>query len=513
MKNILNRVAIILLSITVIGLSSSCTQQKTSSTIVTNKTELLNKIKGGWAGKTIGCTYGGPVEFVFNGTMIQDYTPIHWADDFIEGYYESFPGLYDDVYVNITFMNVIERLGLKAPADSFALAFANQTYPLWHANQAAKYNIKRGIMPPLSGHWLNNPHADDIDYQIESDYSGLMCPAMPNTASTVNDKVGHIFNYGDGWYGGVFTGAMYSLAFVYDSPLVIVKEALKTIPKQSDFYQCVNEVLIAYEKDPSDWKSAWFELQKKWSSEVGCSFGVFAPLNIDAKINSAYVAIGLLYGEGDFFKTMDIATRCGQDSDCNAATAVGVLGTMMGYDAIPDYWINALKKVENRKIPYTNLTYIDLYDMGLKHALMVIEQEGGQILDDEIIIKYQQPVEVAFEKSFIGHYPTSKTKLNKVVEQLDEFTFNGIGILFMGYVSSTDKDYEAQVEMYINDQLIETAILPTSCSDAVDNRRTDLFWKYQLEKKDHKVTFKWLNPTVDSTVYFSEALVYSDVNR
>ena len=42
--------------------------------------ELMDKIKGGWAGQTIGCTYGGPTEFKFRGTMIQDYTPIEWDD-------------------------------------------------------------------------------------------------------------------------------------------------------------------------------------------------------------------------------------------------------------------------------------------------------------------------------------------------------------------------------------------------------------------------------------------------
>ena len=99
---------------------------------------------------------------------------------------------------------MFERLGLEAPADSFAISFANAGFPLWHANQVAKYNIKQGIMPPMSGHWLNNPHADDIDYQIEADFAGLMTPGMPNTASEISDRVGHIFTYGDGWYGGVY---------------------------------------------------------------------------------------------------------------------------------------------------------------------------------------------------------------------------------------------------------------------------------------------------------------------
>src|SRR5699024_9609383 len=110
--------------------------------------------------------------------------------------YEHAPGLYDDIYMDLTFVEVFEKKGLDAPTQAFANAFAQADYTLWHANQSARYNILNGIDPPKSGHWLNNPHADDIDYQIESDYAGLMAPGMPNTASEISDKIGHIMNYG-----------------------------------------------------------------------------------------------------------------------------------------------------------------------------------------------------------------------------------------------------------------------------------------------------------------------------
>ncbi len=38
-----------------------------------SRAELLDKIKGGWAGQVIGCTFGGPTEFRFPGAMIPDY--------------------------------------------------------------------------------------------------------------------------------------------------------------------------------------------------------------------------------------------------------------------------------------------------------------------------------------------------------------------------------------------------------------------------------------------------------
>lgn len=353
--------------------STSVVQDEVSMT----KKQLADKVKGGWAAKTIGCTYGGPVEFLHNGTMIQDYTPIKWSKDRVKYYYDTFPGLYDDIYVDIVFVNVFDRLGLEAPADSFAVSFADAGFPLWHANQVAKYNIKQGIMPPMSGHWLNNPHADDIDYQIEADFAGLMSPGMPNTASEISDKIGHIFTYGDGWYGGVYVGALYSMAFVSDDMEYVVEEALNTIPEQSDFYACIKDVIGWYRQYPDDWKQTWFECQKKWTSEVGCPDGVFVPFNIDAKINSAYVAIGLLYGKKDFYQTIDISARCGQDSDCNAATAAGILGTMLGYSNIPELWKESLYEVEDIPFAYTEVSLNKLYELSLKQALQVIEQEGG----------------------------------------------------------------------------------------------------------------------------------------
>ena len=130
-----------MLAVVLIGGAVSCSQQpagqKTATlpeTFTISREKLLDKIKGGWAGQTIGCTYGGPTEFRYNGTMIQEYVPIPWTDGYIKWWYENSPGLYDDVYMDLTFVDVFDRLGLDAPVDSFAMAFATDGYPLWHAN-------------------------------------------------------------------------------------------------------------------------------------------------------------------------------------------------------------------------------------------------------------------------------------------------------------------------------------------------------------------------------------------
>ena len=319
-----------------------------------SKAVLKDKIKGGWAGQTIGVTFGGPMEFRYNGTMINSYQPIPWYDGYLKNTMINNPGLYDDLYMDLTFVEVFEKEGLNAPIESHAKAYANAGYALWHANQAGRYNILNGMMPPASGYWENNPHADCIDYQIECDFAGLMSPAMPNAASQISDQIGHIMNYGDGYYGGVYLGACYTLAFVHNDINKIVNEALKTIPAQSNYYKCISDVIRWHKQYPNDWRKTWLEVQNKWSDDIGCPDGVFAPFNIDATVNSAYVVIGLLYGQGDFGKTVEIATRCGQDADCNPSSAAGILGTMLGYDKIPAYWKLGLKEAEDIDFKYTS---------------------------------------------------------------------------------------------------------------------------------------------------------------
>ena len=77
--------------------------------------------------------------------MIQEYVPIKWYDGYLKHTMENNAGLYDDIYMDLTFVDVFEKKGLDAPVDEFAQAYANADYMLWHANQAGRYNIFHGI--------------------------------------------------------------------------------------------------------------------------------------------------------------------------------------------------------------------------------------------------------------------------------------------------------------------------------------------------------------------------------
>ncbi|HEX2534049.1 MAG TPA: ADP-ribosylglycohydrolase family protein [Chitinophagaceae bacterium] len=478
-------------------------------TLKLSRAQLADKIKGGWAGQTIGVTFGGPYEFQFNGTFIGDYQSLKWYDGYIKRTMTGNPGLYDDLYMDLTFVDVFEKHGLDAPADSFAHAFAQAGYPLWHANQAGRYNVLRGIRAPMSGHWQHNPHADCIDYQIEADFAGLMSPGMPNTASAIGDRIGHIMNYGDGWYGGIYVSAMYALAFTSSDINHIVRTALNTVPKESEFHQCIADVIRWHRQYPSDWKQTWLEVQKKWADDIGCPEGVFVPLNIDAKVNAAYVVIGLLYGGGDYTKTLEISTRCGQDADCNPSTAAGILGTVLGYNQIPAYWKMGLQEAESIDFKYTTMSLEDVYATGLKHALANIERNGGRVHGGQVTIKLQSPQPVRFEKSFAGLYPLDKIwpRWSEAGDEL-HFEFEGTGFVIRGDAArwASTSPHVFRTELYVDGRKVQDFALPASFL----LRSAELAWKYDLPKGRHTVQLKLLNPLKSEPIYNVQVLLYSD---
>lgn len=491
----------------------SCSEQPLPSKVEMTREELMDKVRGAWAGQTIGCTYGGPTEFWYNGVMIDDSIDIKWPDGYISWYYDNNPGLYDDVYMDLTFVEVFEREGLDAPVESFEMAFAYAEYPLWHANQQGRYNIRNGITSPSAGYWMHNPHADDIDFQIEADYAGIMAPGMVNAAAYYCDEIGHMMNYGDGWYGGVYVAAMYALAYVSDDIEFIVTEALKVIPKQSRYYECMNDVIQWHREHPDDWKSAWQMCHEKHSFDIGCPEGVHLPFNIDAVINSAYIIIGLLYGDGDFEKTIDIATRCGYDSDCNPASAGGILGTVLGYSNIPEKWMKNLREVEDRDFAYTEISLNETYQMSFGQALQVIGRNGGKVYEDRIVIKCQEPEAVRFEESFMGLWPKSVVEVGKELRDVEKIGFDGKGVVVRytyfrsleeAWSPDRDNEYVAEIDVIIDGETVETVTLPVEDKA----RKLELFYKYDLSDGSHVMTFNWRNPEPDKHIDILSCVVY-----
>ena len=88
--------------------------------VTMTKAKLFDKIKGGWAGQTIGVVFGAPTEFKFTGTYIQDYQPIPWAEGYVKYWWEKKPGLFDDIYNDCTFVEAFDELGLDCSQEELA---------------------------------------------------------------------------------------------------------------------------------------------------------------------------------------------------------------------------------------------------------------------------------------------------------------------------------------------------------------------------------------------------------
>ena len=352
--------------------------------------ELEDKVRGGWAGQMIGVTYGAPTEFKYVQRI--DKEPRDWKPEELAGALDQ-----DDLYVEMTFAAVMDHLGLDATTEQYGDAFRDSKYQLWHANLAARRLLRRGIKAPRSGHPDYNLHANDIDFQIESDFIGLMCPGLPRAVQRYADRVGHVMNYGDGVYGGIFVGAMYAAAFTEKNPRQVVEAGLAAIPGESIYGQTIRDVLKWSAENP-DWKEAWQLLEDKWDEDDPCPDGALRPFNIDASLNGAYIALGLLYGRGDFDRTVDIAMRAGQDSDCNPASAGGIVGTMIGYQAIPARWTDPLPAIADKKFSYTNYSFNSIVQSTIERAKRVVKQEGGSVDASGLVTPAQEPAKLKLEQ-------------------------------------------------------------------------------------------------------------------
>ncbi|MGE5647668.1 MAG: ADP-ribosylglycohydrolase family protein [Acidobacteriota bacterium] len=359
-----------------------------------SRAALEDKIRGGWTGKAWGVAYGGPTEFRWQGRMIEG--PLALEREGLNRLAGQ-----DDMYVNMALLKALADHGLGASREDFAKEFAYGGFLLWHANGQGRQNLLAGIAPDRAGHPYYSPHADDIDFQIEADFIGLVSPGLPQAAEKICDRAGHLMNYGDGYHGGVFVTAMYAAAFVDNDVNRIVENGIRALPPDSGYARILRDVQAGYKKYPSDWKATWRMLEEKWNHDK-CPWGANQKFNISASLNGAYIALGLLYGQGDFLKTVEIATRAGQDSDCNPANAGGVVGTMLGFEGLPASVRADLKPHMDTKFDFAPFSLNSATKECLRLAMENIKANGGRVTGDGVEIAVQAfrpkagPTEVSF---------------------------------------------------------------------------------------------------------------------
>jgi len=335
--------------------------------------EYRDKMKAGWLGQIAGVSWGAPTEFKFGDRLMPEEALPKWTPGMINNAFGQ-----DDLYMEMTFLRSLEQYGLEVSIRQAGIDFANSKYPLWCANNAGRTNLRRGIAPPDSGHPQFNRCPNDIDYQIEADYSGLIAPGMPNVAVALGEKFGRLMNYGDGVYAGQFIGAMYAEAFFESDVAKVVETGLRAIPAGSQYAEMGRDMLRWYHENPDDWQKTWQWAQEKYRNDPEYQKGSNG--GIDCKINGAYVLMGLLYGKGDLDNTIAISCRCGQDSDCNPSSSGGVLFTTLGFAALPERFTKELD--ETQVFSHTAYNFPQLLDVCEGLARQGLKTAGGRVEQD-----------------------------------------------------------------------------------------------------------------------------------
>ncbi|MCX6993487.1 MAG: ADP-ribosylglycohydrolase family protein [Kiritimatiellaeota bacterium] len=280
--------------------------------------EYTDKIFGCWAGKTLAGAIGMPFEGVpYQPNLRQEN--IHVQD---------VPN--DDLEIQLVWLVALERHGLNLRAEHLAKYWINNIKHGCDEYSVALRNIRRGIMPPASG-WEDNFFVDGMGAAIRSEIWAAAFPGRPDAAGyfAANDAI--VDHWGDGVWSEVFLATAESYLFIENDIAKALKYALATIPRSTRLHPAIDGVLKLYEKGCRAEDAKAVITQK-----------FYHPNFTDCVMNLSFVAYALLWGSGDFIKTVLYAINCGRDTDCTAATCGAFLGMCYGGNVIPVDLMNKL---------------------------------------------------------------------------------------------------------------------------------------------------------------------------
>ncbi|MFD8740212.1 ADP-ribosylglycohydrolase family protein [Streptomyces sp. NPDC059618] len=321
-------------------------------------TDIADRVLGGWLGRIAGNMLGKPVE---QGD--------HWTRDRIDRYLrragalpltDYLPGppddgtdefrlrpewrscvrgrihgscRDDDVDYAILGLDLLETHGFSFSTEQVGdLWLARLPYlQTFTAERAAYRNLAQGLKPPVTATY-ENPYQEWIGALIRADVYGWTSPGLPLRAASLARRDAVLSHTGNGVYGAMWAAALISAAFTAPSVRDALDSALALIPASSRLARAVRRVIALYETGMT-----WEDTLTTVSEETaGMGWIHTVP-------NAAVLTAGLLYGEGDFTRTITLTVRGGLDTDSNGATAGSVAGVLCGAEAIPPQWKEPLE--------------------------------------------------------------------------------------------------------------------------------------------------------------------------
>lgn len=236
----------------------------------------------------------------------------------------------DGAAVDMTAEDVAEALLNYAPFEHGFFWWGGYGVSTEHT---AYLNLRSGIPAPQSGSIRQNGKmtAEQIGGQIFIDTWGLVAPGQPDLAAKLAARAASVAHDGDGIHGGIFIAVCISYAFMETDIKKILEKGLSYLPQDCRYAMVVGEVMDFYKAYPEDWESCYEYIYTHHGYDKYPGICHIIP-------NIAVMILALLYGEGDFSKTLQICNRCGWETDCNVGNVATIMGVRGGLEAIGEQW-------------------------------------------------------------------------------------------------------------------------------------------------------------------------------
>ncbi len=327
---------------------------------------LEDKIHGAWMGRIIGCMLGKSVEGIRSEELISflketnnyplqryiyrtdltDEITNKYKFNFAKSIYaDEISGMLVDDDTNYTVLSqlIINEYGKDfSPADIAKAWLKYQPKDAYFtAERVAFCNFVSGYMPPHSA-TNKNPYREWIGARIRGDYWGYINPGNPEKAAEMAWRDASISHIKNGIYGEMFASAMIAAAAKVNSPKEIISYGLSQIPATSRLYESVNKIVEFYENRKAK-EEVFKYIHNQYDEHTSYGWCHTIP-------NDMIVTASLLYGEGNFEKSICMAVETAFDTDCNGATVGSILGMANGISSIPMEWKNPINNSLNTSI-------------------------------------------------------------------------------------------------------------------------------------------------------------------
>ncbi len=283
--------------------------------------QLRDKIRGGLLGQILGNLNGlkHEMKYIAQPGSVETYTP-------------ALPdGARTDDDTDFEWVYIVEMQRRKAiylsPDQISQLWKSRINRRIWCSNQFARQLMDLGLEPPLTGRFALNPWAEfNISGQFLCESFGLLAPAMPETAARIGLNYTCVaIDLEPAQTTQLFT-AMIATAFVEDNVDSILDAGLATLDSRSCLHEIIGDVRSWHTQHPDDWRTTRRLLKEKYSLHNGAMRD-----RNGYELNTGSTIAALLYGQGDFQKTLMTAFNFGWDADNTAATAGTIIGVTKGY--------------------------------------------------------------------------------------------------------------------------------------------------------------------------------------